>query len=401
MLQEGWRPQYVGLCRGYDAIRCPLPCLQPRPIPYPRRRLSSLMARRTAECIYHAESPDCMKSFDPTKGEGDHIIPAAFGEFEGDARLRRICPKCNNRIGRCEQELLGCAPEAMLRRFVNPKSKRLRHRGTGQVKSVAGVPGPQYTADLGGLSQLVQLSPDDPRKSLPLAQLIIPGENDSEHYIRLFPGMRPEQLQKRIADTNVPPGWTARLTCDEQHWEEFVQLVKQAGPGYKVDEGPSTEAGVHRTPWHGKFTMTDASFRAIAKIGFHYYLAHSQRGVYGDEPGFSGIRDFIMNGGKVAEFFEGSHARFVLPFRPPWYPENYCHVLAADESEETAVANLHLFLGPGIDRPAYSVVLGSVGSKVIVPGFVRAHLYLYGEATNPDRYAGRVVSVTVTRFRPG
>ncbi len=158
------------------------------------------------------------------------------------------------------------------------------------------------------------------------------------------------------------------------------------------------------THWaHGPttFTTTDASYRAIAKIGFHYYLTHSQRGVYGNEPGFSRIRDFIMNGGKVAEFFEGSRARFVLPFRPPWYPANFCHVLAADESEGMAVANVHLFLGPGIDRPPYSVVLGSVGSKLIVPGFVRAHLYLYGEATNPARYAGRVVSATVTRFRPG
>lgn len=351
-------------------------------------------------CIYHAESPDCIQSFDPRKGEGDHIIPAAFGEFEDDVRLHCICPKCNNHIGRCEQELLQCAPEAMLRRFVKPTSKRLRHRGTGQVKAVAGVPGPQYTAALGGHPQLIQPSPDDPRGAFSIDQLVILGENDIKHYIKLFPGMRPEQLQKRIADTNVPPGWTARLHCDEQHWEKFVQLVKQAVPTCKIDEGSPTEAGMHRGHGLTTFTTTDASYRAIAKIGFHYYLAHSQR-CHGDEPGFSRIRDFIMNGGRVAEFFEGSRARFVLPFQPPWYPANYCHVLAADESEETVVANLHLFLGPGIDRPAYSVVLGSVGSKVIVPGFVRAHVYLYGEATNPHLYAGRVVSATVTRFRPG
>lgn len=359
------------------------------------------MASQTAECIYHAESPDCMQSFDPTKGAGDHIIPAAFGEFEDDVRLHCICPKCNNRIGRCEQELMGCAPEAMLRRFVKPTSKRLRHRGTGQVKSVAGVPGPEYTADVGGHSQLVRPSPDDPRDASPIDQLIILGENESKHYIKLFSGMRPKQLQKQIADTNVPPGWTARLHCDEQHWEEFVELVKQARPDCKIDEGPSTEAGMHRVPGHAKFTMTDASFRAIAKIGFHYYLAHSQRGLSGDESGFAPIRNFIMNSGDIEQFFDRSKAKFMLPCEPPWYSADYCHVLAADESASLAVAYVHLFLGPGLDHHPYYVSLGEVGSKLVVPSFVRAHVYIYGEETNSARYAGRVVSATITRFRPG
>ncbi len=357
------------------------------------------MANR-ANCIYRAESSECMQSFDPMKGEGDHIIPAAFGEFEDDVRLRSICPSCNSHIGKCEQELLGCAPEALLRHLIKPTSRRLRKRGSSQVKAVAGVPGPQYTMKMGEHSQLVRPSPDDPRDAFPIDQLVIIGEHDAEHYIKLFPGMRREQLQKRIADTNVAPGWTAHLHCDDQHWEEFVELVTQAVPGYKVDEGPSTEAGTHRFRGPATFTMTDASFRAIAKIGFHYYLAHSQRGIYGDEPGFSGIRDFIINGGTVADFFKESRPRFVLPFRPPWYPKHICHVLAADESEETVVANVRLFLGPGIDRPPYSVTLGKVGSKVIAPSLVGCHVYTYGEARNPHRYAGLVVSATVTAFRP-
>ena len=44
-------------------------------------------------CIY------CSKSFDPTKGQGDHIIPAQLGEFRDDVRFRGICRECNTHMG--------------------------------------------------------------------------------------------------------------------------------------------------------------------------------------------------------------------------------------------------------------------------------------------------------------
>ncbi len=62
------------------------------------------MKRR--RCIY------CPKEFDPSRGEGDHILPAALGEFRGDVRFRGQCPSCNNVIGRFEQQVVQSGPEA-------------------------------------------------------------------------------------------------------------------------------------------------------------------------------------------------------------------------------------------------------------------------------------------------
>lgn len=358
------------------------------------------MPSNEAKCIYHAESPDCTQSFDPTKGEGDHIIPAALGEFEGDERLRAVCPSCNNRIGQCEQQLLQCGPEAFLRRLVKPRSKRLRRRGTGKVKAAAGTPAPQFTIDAGGHSELVEPSPDDPRNVFPVDQLVIRDEKDSEHTIRLFPGMRADQLRDRIRGKVSGEVKDAHLHCDDGRWDQYLSLLKQIWPELRIEELAPTEPGVHRVPGRIKFIVNDAYFRAIAKIGFHYYLVHSKRDLNGDEPGFSRIRDFIINGGNFEEFFDKSKARFVLPFRHPWHPSHYCHVLAADESEETAIAYVHLFIGPGIDHPPYYVTLGPVGSKVVVPGFVQAHFYIYDQPNSSGRYAGPVVRATVTQFRP-
>lgn len=45
------------------------------------------------QCIY------CGSAFDPAAGDGDHIFPAALGEFLGFDVFRGACTPCNNRIG--------------------------------------------------------------------------------------------------------------------------------------------------------------------------------------------------------------------------------------------------------------------------------------------------------------
>src|SRR5438105_4823171 len=50
-------------------------------------------AMKRRRCIY------CPKEFDPSRGEGDHILPAALGEFQREVRFRGQCPSCNNTIG--------------------------------------------------------------------------------------------------------------------------------------------------------------------------------------------------------------------------------------------------------------------------------------------------------------
>lgn len=139
-------------------------------------------------CIY------CSASVDPSRGQGDHIIPAAFGEFEGDERFRRICRKCNQKIGQAEEELIRCAPESFYRRFVNPKSSRRRGRSrTGSRTSRA----PIETAVISGVRQLVRTG-DDPLSPQLVDQVIVLAEDGEEIYVELHLGMRPEQLNQRI-----------------------------------------------------------------------------------------------------------------------------------------------------------------------------------------------------------
>jgi HNH endonuclease len=116
-------------------------------------------------CIY------CQKVVDVRRGQGDHVIPAALGRFEGEFIFRRICRDCNSLIGKCEEQLLRCAPEAFLRRIVQPTVKR-NNRGTSWV-GANGMPAPRFTIDHGDHHELGEASSNDPRNVLAIDQLVI------------------------------------------------------------------------------------------------------------------------------------------------------------------------------------------------------------------------------------
>ena len=356
------------------------------------------MKPKTEKCIY------CSEAFDAARGEGDHIIPAQLGEFRGDVRFRRICPECNSRIGRSEQQLLQCGPESFFRHIVKPAAPSGRKRGRSRWRGALGARSPQFTMDEGDHNALVRPSRDNPEDASPVDQIVVRDGEGRQHYVRLFPRMRAEQLRERVKSKGIKKVPVAWLHCDEQKEQDYLDLIKKAWPKVRFEERPAREPGVHRVRVSAELTVTDHYFRAIAKIAFHYYLAHSRRGFRGDEPCFEHIRDFIMNGGNIDRFFATSGPTFLLPVgrRIGGFaatPANWCHALAADESSDVATAYVQLFVGPGsLPKPHY-ITLGSLPSEVVVPGYVWAHLYHYYRTQPSSGFAGHVESVNVTRLR--
>ena len=258
--------------------------------------------------------------------------------------------------------------------------------------------------DEGDHNALVQPSRDNPEDASPVDQIVLRDGEGRQHYVRLFPRIRPEQLRERVNSKGIKEVPVAWLRCDEQKQQHYLTLIKKAWPKVRFEERPARSPGVHRVRVDVKFTVTDHYFRAIAKIGFHYYLAHSQRGFRGDEPCFEHMREFIMNGGNTDRFFQSSHPRFVLPFGRTIggfaaTPANWRHVLAADDSSGVPVAYVRLFVGPGSLPPPHYITIGSLTSSVAVPTYVWAHEYVYDKKQASSGFAGHVESVTVTQRR--
>jgi hypothetical protein len=354
------------------------------------------MAVPIATCIY------CGSPFDPTRGEGDHIIPDALGHFEGRLIFRGACPRCNGRAGNSEQQLLRCAPEAFIRQMLQPVTSR-GNRGNGPA-AANGMPSPRQTINRGDHQELVEPSQDNPRDILAVDQLVVTDNERGTRYIRLNPNMTAARLRERINALAPNPSGTCYLHCDETVADRYTALMREVFPDGTLTEREGDDAGVRRVRGRVEFRFHDDYWRAIAKIGFHYYLLNNRRGFRGDEPEFTDIRRFIMEGGDRGPFFSKPAARFVLPFGElpngnAVLPQKWAHVLAADESFQTAVAMVCLFVGPERPPVARHINLGRFRSPIVVPNARTAHAYEYDAEPSQGRYAGRVVEITTTRLR--
>lgn len=330
----------------------------------------------TEHCIY------CEKEIDPFAGQGDHIIPAAFGEFEDDIHFRKICVPCNNRIGQLEQQILKCGPERIWRDIVIPSTNRSR-KEKSKWCGAGGARSPQLFAfqDDG----FIKVHPTgNPMEAVPLDQLIVLDENDQKHYIRLDPAMMVESLKKKIDGIQIKK---VEANWDISNKEKYMKLISEIFPKFKYEEKSITEAGKHEIPVRTEFEVTDHYFRAIAKILFHYYLAHSKRST-GFETGFSTIKNFIVNGGEPNKIIVD-----VKAVKYPTKPNSWYHILAAKEDQSPILGSICLFIGPTSEVFEYTLNLGSLDSDIISPTAYWAHRYeYYGCGVNKGK-VGKVYAI--------
>jgi hypothetical protein len=338
---------------------------------------------------------------DTTRGEGDHVVPSALGRFRGEFRFRRICRKCNEIIGRCEEQILRTAPEAYVRRLAQPITGRSK-RGSSWV-GAHGAPAPKFMVAHDDHYELAEGSPDNPQNVRAVDQLVLVGRDGRQHHIKLHARMTLDQLKLQIDRAGAGALERSYLHSDDATWPIYTDLMGKIWPGTRVVEAESREAGVHQVVGVTRFVFTDDYWRAIAKIAFHYVLVNSKRGLVGSELEFAPLRDFIMKGGSHQPFFEGPGARFVTGFGElarggALLPDKWSHLLAADESVGEVSAAVCLFMGPQRVPTVRHVHLGRLGSLITVPDAMYVHVYIYDTVLEAEGYAGRVESESLRRL---
>ena len=162
-------------------------------------------------------------------------------------------------------------------------------------------------------------------------------------------------------------------------------LIKAAWP-----ESILGDSGAVASTYQGANTtvvLTDRYFRAIAKIGFHYFLAQFPE-YSGHEPMFSAIRSFILEDGSGvhrANDFVGRRQHPLLGemLDPRMRPEGWqAHVLCAETTQAHAIAHVQMFVSEDWQAPAYTVFL-ALGDFVNCPCFWTCLRLLLGWTTRP------------------
>jgi hypothetical protein len=251
---------------------------------------------------------------------------------------------------------------------------------------------------------LVRLSDDNAKDVTAIDQLVIVDAKKGEFYLPLSPQMTTDQLRRKIERSGYKPSERTFLHAGDANWPHYVALMRELWPDVSIEERSGLDRGVHRIAGRASFTFHADYFRAIAKIGFHYYLLHTRRGIQGTEPEFAAIRDFIRNGGDHKPLFEAPGARFALPFGEvpdgrAVLPGVWTHIVAADETADAAMAMVTLFMGPRSLAPVYHIRLATFASPIIVPDARFTHAYLYDAAESSGTHAGRVEAISSTRLR--
>ena len=340
-------------------------------------------------CIY------CSQPIGP-HGQGDHIIPAALGEFLGDTHFRCICTACNNKIGQAEQQLLQCGPEALQRLGPTTLGRRRRKNRPVRLDGARGMPPPDTVHETPqGPLPLDLIAPNT---VTPVDVMTIRDENDRWHSIRLRPGMNVQELRSRIRRLRIKEIREANLNASSDTYDGYLNLIKQAWPECKHVPGAQEPAGMR--PIHAKttFTVNDNYFRAIAKIAFHHYITFS-RCAFGHEREFCGIREFIIRGGDEKRFFVSvNHFRIAAP-NGSSHPY-YSHYVAFDESQKMVKAYVWLFVCDDAGTVPYQIEWTRRKSVLVLTKPCQSHEYRYEQIADHKKAAGRVYEKTVYRF-PG
>lgn len=341
-------------------------------------------------CIYCDELPKSI----------EHPLPAAFGEFRGAPMLiNRICKNCNNqRLGVLDEQLSRCGPEGVLRRL-------FRVRGRSTHKEV----NPHYRGSAGGkrlrmkafdakLGAEVELETLGGRQTRQLCQLVFVEAGGRTLHLPIPKDLRqPEKLRaayQRLG-VNDPASATVHLICDpdERIWLE--PLIKEVWPN--VTLGPAKQGANHYE--NGavvELQVNNRYFRAIAKVGFHYFLTQFPE-YTGFEPFFSEIKQFITDDSApvtMANKFIGKRrdllGEMVGGTRPPhgWLG----HVLAA-EITTARLAHIQLFICSEYPSPAYTIRLAARGTPI---ARANGHVYVYYKESERKTFSGEVRPLNAT-----
>lgn len=328
---------------------------------------------------------------------GDHVIPAALGEFSDDTLFTGICESCNNRMSKLDAQILRCGPESLLRSILNPDSKRSRRKGRKKSGSfrpavgASGTPPPLILVEDPEWGTLLVKRTGE-KETERVEQLIIKTEEGKQRHIPIFPDMRPKQLRDLIEKENLPVEIEWASVFDMENADKYEKLLWDAF-GKKITVTAEQEAGGSVLTHYGICAMSDEYFRGIAKVGFHYMLTTWSSRFDGSEPEFEAIRTYINSGGGSADFVNSDHRYFTRHYTP----KRWNHFLALKENNGSITAYVILFWKEGYPSIEHKVNIGSRSTSLVYDAAV-AHAYLYEDPLPSGRIKGSKECIELQPF---
>jgi len=351
------------------------------------------------EDISSANMDRCLYCFEEPNSE-EHPLPAAFGEFTNAPTLKNyICVQCNSkRIGLLDEQYVRCGPEGLLRKKFGIAGREHHEKVNPFYRGSAGGRRIEFLFWDEAFQCDVNVELLGGNQGRQLCELILrekSGQNPPCH-IALRPEMSAEELRKIVSLLNMKGDLESRISYDPVTEQWAQELIKEAWPSVSFSEGV-----VGATNFQGgiaKFQVTGRYYRAIAKIGFHYFLTQFPK-YTGLEAIFSDIRSFIIEDteglfpDRVNQFIGvRPHPLAIAMSDPKIIPNGWVgHLICAEIRDGVCLAHYEPFISPEGRLRARTIYLGrdDAGGE----SAIQAHLHRYFEHGKQGRFSGEALSV--------
>jgi hypothetical protein len=236
-------------------------------------------------CIY-CESTDFSK---------EHHLPRCLGNFRGYVTLNdRVCVGCNGKCKTLDEQLCRSGGESFFREYLGITGRKNQEKANPFYRgsSGGGRLGMEGTSSVDGRTVSLELEKGEVRE---LRHVSLITRDGKQHLIPIPVGMTPEEFKVRFDRLQIERAKHAHVyaSADEIPWIESLLGT------LKFEKNVQWEDGSEPIQYKNvviNFTVTERYFRAIAKIGFHYFLSTMPQ-FRGDEKCFEDIRNFIMTEG--------------------------------------------------------------------------------------------------------
>jgi len=300
----------------------------------------------------------------------EHYLPRALGNFQGDERLvDRICNNCQKVCSQLEDVFAHNSPEAFFREMVgrvgrkDHKGKNIFYEPTFGIPPLA-ILGKHPGHDFEILWELVP-DPESPgnRRCAPMSQLVFISKDGKT--LRL-PFRRGRWTVERIRDILKKSGVTGEQivvvgNSDEEHAEMKALTDVLAPVGIEREVAPMVNGA--EIDGEMKAEISEQYVRAIAKVGFHYFLKYFPN-FSGMEPEFDEIKTFIYHGKANREIVRIVDEPFLKDLQQRGARLNkWCHLLSAESADRGIEARIQFFAGPEVQPLVWNIVISTKPSE--------------------------------------
>ncbi len=333
----------------------------------------------------------------------EHYVPRALGTFRGLVPLAdKICEKpCGDDLGKLDEAIVRNSPDALFRVLAGVRG-RSSHQETspfyyglygGQTVKVRG-PHPRLGFDV--LWEIEPASEPGTIHAREANQIIF--RRGDEHLAFPLPDTDIEAYLRFIVREHELKGTAVVFVFagdseDDPLLAETTNAIKAvatATEGASITSAGPMEPG-HRVRVEATLPITKTYARGVAKIAFHYLLAHTEGVFTGHERAFDDVKRYIGTGDGFADRIALTALPIVEDLRHPGALKYYTHTVQATVAYDEIVVRVQLFAGPDVLPPTWVVRVARNPSYVYTASFGHAFV-LTGHAG--DGHQGEVSELT-------